>query len=499
MAVFVGTSGWSYDDWVGPFYPPGLPDGKAGFLAHYARYFRTVEINSSFYTWPARRTVDSWVERARTFDRFRFSLKLHQSITHEHLVQGEPATVRERTASFHTEVVRPMAAAGLLGAVLIQAPPSFRMEEDRLPLRRLEALLDGLPSDTRPTLELRNRAWVDEGTVAPALLDVLRPRGAAVCITDGPGFPVIDAGTGGHRYLRFHGRNEAAWSAPPSARGPSDAEDHGAARYDYLYDTDELLPWASRIGTEWVDRDTYVYFNNHPYGKAPKNALELMDLLGIPHAPKRVAVPVQTTLPFIGDHPVGYKGYVGGSDPITPHWSRVGEHTDTDPARRARVEAERKAMEATAHPVLRPSEKRARPRVLFLCGANSCRSQMAEGWARHLLGGKVDATSAGVRPGTPNASAVAVMAEAGVDIAHQVPKAATSMADTTYDLVVTLCDEAREECPTFPGPQPIHHRTFADPVRTGRLDDYRAVRDGIRELVEEIPALIERYRKMADH
>ena len=133
-----------------------------------------------------------------------------------------------------------------------------------------------------------------------------------------------------------------------------------------------------------------------------------------------------------------------------------------------------------------------RPKVLFLCTGNSCRSQMAEGWARALRGGAIDAYSAGVEPQGMNGRAVRAMAEAGVDISDQRPKHVDELKGVPFDYVVTVCDHAHETCPLFPGRTKVVHVGFDDPPRLARdakTDDeamphYRRVRDEIRAFVE---------------
>jgi len=145
--------------------------------------------------------------------------------------------------------------------------------------------------------------------------------------------------------------------------------------------------------------------------------------------------------------------------------------------------------------------------VLFLCTGNSCRSQMAEGWARHLLGERVEAWSAGVAPKGLDPRAVAVMAEVGVDISGQgsrhVNEVLASMPNWAPDWVVTVCDSARESCPVFPAPPGGRtrtvHRGFDDPPRLAAgagseeeaLAAYRRVRDEIRDFVAAIPESLE--------
>src|SRR5918992_3854848 len=133
-------------------------------------------------------------------------------------------------------------------------------------------------------------------------------------------------------------------------------------------------------------------------------------------------------------------------------------------------------------------------KVLFLCTGNSCRSQMAEGWARHLKGDTVEAYSAGVEPHGMNARAVAVMREAGVDITGQRSKHVDELKDVPFDYVVTVCGHANETCPMFPGKTKVVHVGFDDPPQLAKsaksreeaLGHYRRVRDEIRSFVENL-------------
>lgn len=138
-------------------------------------------------------------------------------------------------------------------------------------------------------------------------------------------------------------------------------------------------------------------------------------------------------------------------------------------------------------------------KVLFLCTGNSCRSQMAEGWARHLKSDVVDAYSAGTVTHGLNPNAVQVMAEAGVDISHHVSKTLASLKDVTFDWVISVCDNAREACPVFPGSTKQFHISFDDPPRLAAtaankeeaLAHYRRVRDEIRRFVETLPGALQ--------
>lgn len=137
-------------------------------------------------------------------------------------------------------------------------------------------------------------------------------------------------------------------------------------------------------------------------------------------------------------------------------------------------------------------------KVLFLCTGNACRSQMAEGWARHLHGGRIEAWSAGVDPAGVDPRAVRAMQESDVDISEHCSKHVDTLRDVPFNLVVTVCDNAAEACPVFPGRVTVLHRGFEDPPRLARaaasedvaLDHYRRVRDQIRSFVQELPEII---------
>ncbi len=133
--------------------------------------------------------------------------------------------------------------------------------------------------------------------------------------------------------------------------------------------------------------------------------------------------------------------------------------------------------------------------VLFLCTGNACRSQMAEGWCRHLKGDLIEPYSAGIETHGLNPNAVAVMAEAGVDISGHRSKHADTLADVAFDFVITVCGHANEHCPIFGGKAKVIHVGFDDPPKLAasaktdqeKLDCYRRVRDQIRAFIDTLP------------
>ncbi|MEZ5357812.1 MAG: arsenate reductase ArsC [Candidatus Zixiibacteriota bacterium] len=142
-----------------------------------------------------------------------------------------------------------------------------------------------------------------------------------------------------------------------------------------------------------------------------------------------------------------------------------------------------------------------RIKILFLCTGNSCRSQMAEGWAKARRGDEIEAYSAGIETHGLNANAVKVMAEAGVDISAHESKHVASLSGITFDFVITVCGHADEHCPRFPGETRVIHIGFDDPPRLAAdaktedeaLSHYRRVRDEIKSFILTLPGILRKY------
>lgn len=142
----------------------------------------------------------------------------------------------------------------------------------------------------------------------------------------------------------------------------------------------------------------------------------------------------------------------------------------------------------------------AKLKILFLCTGNSCRSQMAEGWARYLKGQTIEPFSAGIETHGLNPNAVKVMAEAGVDISHHRSKTLAELKDIDFDYVITVCGHANEHCPLFPGRTKVIHVGFDDPPKLAQnaktpeeaLNHYRRVRDEIKEFILGFPDRLEK-------
>ena len=252
MAVIrLGTQGWNYDDWVGPFYPSGTR--AADFLTTYARAFDTVEVDSTFYAIPPAKTVRGWAGRVP--DRFTFALKLPQEITHERRLRDA-----EDPMALFFDRARELGAK--LGPVLVQLGPDFGPAE----LPALVEFLPLLPRDVRVAIEFRQRGWIHDG-----LLALLAEHHVALALTDARWIPrkqmmqLATRPTADFVYVRWMGPDRSI-------------VDYSRIQYDR---TRELESWS---GVLWpmLERDTDVfgYVNNHFAGHSPESVRELQRLLG---------------------------------------------------------------------------------------------------------------------------------------------------------------------------------------------------------------------------
>ncbi len=252
-----GPAGWLYKDWEGLVYP--LPKPK-GFdpLAYLARYFSTIEINSTYYGSPLPATADKWVARVEPFPDFKFTAKLWKRFTHERKNAWTRAEVREACVPMDR-----LHGAGRLGALLLQFPWSFRRTEEN------REWLDDVTRTFRKfplVLEVRHESWN-----TPEFYTELSDRGIGFVNIDQPLFKrsikpsaTVTSGVG---YIRVHGRNYKEWF-----RKNAGVE----ARYDYLYSKQELEPWAARaVEVASHAPESYVVTNNHYKGKAVANAAML--------------------------------------------------------------------------------------------------------------------------------------------------------------------------------------------------------------------------------
>ncbi len=292
MSISVGCSGWSYDDWVGKFYPMDLAKKKGEWFSFYAGYFDSVEINSTFYRPPNDFMVNSWIMKAKAHPGFEYSVKMPKLVTHESMVKGEALSASEQAISFERSCVKPLAREGMMGSVLLQLSPYFKNEGKSQ--KTLESVLDALDHDDIDySVEFRHRSWLDEGKreIVNEVAEMLEDRNIAIVLVDGPGFPVTHIETADHSYVRFHGRNYDIWYTDESEG------DQRINRYDYLYTREQLELWVPRIREAEKDSmKVRVFFNNHGRSKAVPNAFDMMDLLHIEHKSKEIRLQNQRTL-----------------------------------------------------------------------------------------------------------------------------------------------------------------------------------------------------------
>jgi uncharacterized protein YecE (DUF72 family) len=257
----VGPAGWSYKDWEGIVYPSGA--GRSfDALSFLADYFDTIEINSSFYSPPRPGDSASWAERVRNNPRFRFTAKAWQQLTHQD--KGKEIDSLSADAETVRRSLEPLAEAGVLGALLVQFPWSFRCTPKNTHyLARILASLRDFPL----AVELRHGSWDCQ-----PFIDFLKEQGVAFCNIDQPVIgDSIRAGsyaTSQLGYFRLHGRNYANWFQEDAGRD---------ARYDYLYTREEIKALAEKIRKiKQTAQETYAITNNHFRGQSLVNAIEIL-------------------------------------------------------------------------------------------------------------------------------------------------------------------------------------------------------------------------------
>lgn len=249
--IHIGTQGWNYDAWVGPFYPSGTR--AADFLTVYARAFGTVEVDSTFYATPASRTVRGWYDR--TPPGFLFALKLPQEITHERRLRD----AEDATAHFFD---RARELGEKLGPVLVQLGPDFGPTE----LPALAAFLPTLPKDVQVAVEFRQRGWIYDGVLA-----LLAEHNVALALTDAKWIPrkqmlaLAARPTADFAYVRWMGPDRSI-------------VDYSRIQVDR---SRELEAWSTAVwGLSERVRSVYGYVNNHFAGHSPSSARDLQRLLG---------------------------------------------------------------------------------------------------------------------------------------------------------------------------------------------------------------------------
>ena len=252
--ILVGTSGWGYDEWVGPFYPRNLR--KEDYLLYYSEIFYTNEINTTFYNTPSQWVVESWVNK--TPKNFLFSVKLPQTVTHEHKLDTNYCL---EDLDYFLRAMDPLINSKKLLAFLIQLPPFFKREEH---FGNLKEFIDHWPRNSESddyylVVEFRDKSWmVDE------VFNYLKQKSLTYCAVIEPLLPPrMDITNPSFAYVRFHGFGKKIW-------------------FDYCFTEAEIKKWAYSIKEVIPKVDKIgIYFNNHFSGYAAKNSLMLMNELGI--------------------------------------------------------------------------------------------------------------------------------------------------------------------------------------------------------------------------
>jgi uncharacterized protein YecE (DUF72 family) len=234
---FIGTSGWTYDDWSGTFYPEDVKGSER--LAYYVRRFNTVEINATFYRLPTQPMLDAW--NGRLPDGFHLAVKGSRVVTH----LKKLANCEEALAVFLGRVKQ----LKTLCVILWQLPPSLHKDSDRL-----EQFLAALPHDVRHAVEFRHESWWDDEVAA-----LLERHKAAFAAVSHPKLPDSIYPTADFLYLRFHGL--------------------GRQLYRYDYSRSELEGWVGRLKPHLKGRALYAFFNNDYEANAPRNAEAFRSLL----------------------------------------------------------------------------------------------------------------------------------------------------------------------------------------------------------------------------
>jgi len=254
MEIKIGTSGYSYDDWKGSFYPQNIQSGQ--MLEFYCQHFDTVELNVTYYTIPKTHTFERLVQK--TPDDFEFIIKANQETTHRR---------KENDAAIKNllESVKPVIEANKFHGFLAQFPYSFKNnEQNRKYLAQTRSLLKG----HELFVEFRHDSWNKQ-----QISSFLESNDIGYVNVDEPNLngllPAQSIVSSKNAYIRFHGKNSKDWW-----------DGQGSVRYDYEYQHNELEDWMVHISQILKKAfKTYIFFNNHPGGKAPKNAKQMMKII----------------------------------------------------------------------------------------------------------------------------------------------------------------------------------------------------------------------------
>ncbi len=265
--LYLGCSGFQYSDWKETFYPKGMDESK--YLMYYYKFFNTVEIDSTYYSFPGEKTINSWISKVQGKEDFLYSLKFPKEVTHD--PDGITEKSIQTARDFVSKVILPIKNSGMFGSALLQMSPFLDPMKNGEILGKLEDLFTSIYSNYRIAIEVRNRSFFD-ASVLPSFLSILKKFNVALVSVDSPGLPYFYYPTSTFSYIRFHGRNADLWFGKGELKGRLN-------KYDYLYSEQELSPWVDRV--RGMGEDVFIYFNNHAQAKAAVNAAEFQKLMGI--------------------------------------------------------------------------------------------------------------------------------------------------------------------------------------------------------------------------
>jgi uncharacterized protein YecE (DUF72 family) len=266
--VLIGCSGWNYGDpiekggWIGSFYP----DAQAKRLRYYSEFFPSAEMDATFYekfySKMTSGTFHGMVKATPAY--FQFSVKAPEIVTHIKRMDVKKGALR--VFEEFLEKISPLKNANKLGAILLQLPPSFSVDE----FKQVEGFLDRMPSGYDYALEFRHASWRTEGP-----WEMLRHYNVGAVMTDSPDAKLQYLSdtilTADHSFIRFHGRNKGYW-------------------YNYLYSEEELKPWVEKVSKITKDPEAKrlrIYFNNHYGGKSVVNALQFREMVEVKELSKK--------------------------------------------------------------------------------------------------------------------------------------------------------------------------------------------------------------------
>lgn len=285
--LWIGTAGWSYKDWIGPFYSQsqskdydwsaygkfnhqkqtGMP--SADKLEFYSQYFNCVEVNSTYYAYTSPSTVRGWVRKTESVEDFLFTVKLHKDFTHLRKFNNQSIKIVQDNLDI-------LAKAERLGGILIQFPYSFFFNNSTA--EYVQKLNETFQSYNQ-FIEVRHSSWNNK-----TAHEFFKSLNVTFCTIDQPqigqAIPFEPIVTNDNAYIRFHGRNIDAWKKSIANFGKEQTYEQASERYKYLYSPGELTEISQKI-KEIYDKvkEIYVIMNNHPQGDAVANAFELMHML----------------------------------------------------------------------------------------------------------------------------------------------------------------------------------------------------------------------------